>query len=183
MSIAVSIWGDVDELEKESDSLSHANKYKRDKFVLEYIILLAKGKENEKQAAINAGYSEKGAKQTAWRLMRDPQIKTLIEAKKEKIKKTMEIDAEYLAKETLHLLKIGKGEISQKFFVKGKYGGSVYDECLTDISAIKGSLEILGKLTGSFTENKNVTHTMTEKEIKEMSDEDIYRNLDEEYSI
>ena len=71
-----------------------ANKPSKDAFVKEYILT---GCRNGTKAAINAGYSEKTAAQTASRLLKDVKILTMIdEYKKVQVKKFIRTKEEKL---------------------------------------------------------------------------------------
>lgn len=66
---------------------------KRQRFVAEY---LADKDLNQTQAAIRAGYAEKGAKDQAYNLMQNPEVSAAIRAGMEARSKRLQIDADYV---------------------------------------------------------------------------------------
>lgn len=163
-SIALNIFGEESEneafLRAESEPKTKANK--RYRFVLHF---LANGMKSAKEACISAGYSAKTATVKASQLMAMSEVKILIAEEKKKLATKLEIDAEFLAKEALYLLKMGKGEVAKKTLVKTAGGAYISHEPLTDGGEIKGALEILGKLTGTFSEKTD--HTFSLDDLKE----------------
>jgi len=66
------------ELRKQGADLGRLKTDKMRRFVLEYLLLRAQGKDSPKQAAINAGYPVKSAAQYANKLLKNPVIKAYI---------------------------------------------------------------------------------------------------------
>jgi len=145
-------------------------KSKQQLFVLHY---LKNGCKNATISAKEAGYSAKSAKNQASRLLKNKQVQILIEEQKKRLKNTLEIDADYLAKEAHSALLVAKGEKSANRFIKDKDGGFIKNQQYYDGGELLKTIEVLAKLTGSFSETKKVEHSFNIEDLKNESLDDI----------
>ena len=145
-------------------------KSKQQLFVLHY---LKNGCKNAAASAKEAGYSAKSAKNQASRLLKNKQVQILIEEQKKRLQTTLEIDADYLAKEAHSALLVAKGEKSANRFIKDKDGGFIKNQKYYDGGELLKTIEVLAKLTGSFSETQKVEHSFNVEDLKNESLDDI----------
>jgi len=77
--------------EEKKPSRSEKNTRKREMFVEEYVIDF-----NGAAAAVRAGYTDKHAKSTAWKLLQDPKVKELLDKKIEERKAVVGYDQAFV---------------------------------------------------------------------------------------
>lgn len=96
-------------------------------FVAEYLVDL-----NGAQAAIRAGYSEKGARVRAHQLLATPEIREAVEKAQAKIAAKLEIDALWVLNEAVELFNLAKNQAQT-------------NPSASAIAAAKGVLDTIGK--------------------------------------
>lgn len=174
-SFQIDIFGEDSKIQAENDVKalkSNASRYMRHKFVLHY---LAQGEVNATLAAKKAGYSEKTAKVQASQLLKDIQVRELVNQEKEKRIKKLTIDSEWWAKEviSLHEKNTGQKMKSRSLFKKnGDFDKTVYF-FEDDSGAAAKSLDMLGKALAIYTETKKIEGSLNIEDLKNMSVENI----------
>lgn len=120
------------------------NSERRRRFIEE---LIADPKLNGTQAAIRAGFSEKGAKQRACYLMKDPEIQEAIKAACEERSKRVKVDAEWVLERLQEIVE----RCMQHEEVKDREGNGT-GEFVFNATGANKSLELLGKHLAMWTE-------------------------------
>lgn len=138
---------------------------KQQRFVEEYLLDL-----NGTQAAIRAGYSEKGARTEAARLLANADISQAIAEKRAELSKKTALDAEWVLR---NLQRVAERAMQQEPVMEFNYQTRSMEptgEYQFDSSGANRALELVGKHLGMFTDKHDVT---LRKSISEMTDEEL----------
>ena len=110
---------------------------KRERFVAEYLV-----DRNGAQAAIRAGFSTKAAAAAAYRMLKDPAIKSAVDAAQAAAVKKINIDAQWVL---TRLARIADSDIRKIFDGRNlKLPGDLDDDTASAIAAIEVETEQLG---------------------------------------
>jgi len=158
------------------------------KFIAEYVKLAASGKPNGKQAAINAGYSEKTAETQASRLLSYEKVSAEIDKAIVKVEKQLMIESEDLAREMYNHVYFDISDIMEitakgDLLFKGKSLKDIPEDlrrCIQQIEPLKdlgykikfvdrqAALKMLANWRNMFIRKKEVSVNMNVRSIQEL---------------
>jgi len=155
---------------------------KRHRFVAEYLKDL-----NATQAAIRAGYAEKGAKDQAYQLMQIPEVAEAIKAAMDERNKRLQVDADYVLK---RLTEIDQLDLADIFDLDGKLmpirqWPLIWRQMVKEVDMKTGkvkfhdklrALELIGKHVNVNAFREQVNHT-GEINFTDMTDEELERRI------